>query len=219
MAFMSWGRSLSELLDEKVSAVQRAMTVQLHQVAQLRQVGRLRGIEHEVAALKLHFEVHQAKPWEEVAALLPAIEAIEAHYQQVRLSFIEQQEQTFEEVYGQLQYRLGYSTLTEEKAARVSSPLREALTNTTQAALQPPLIELKEPAQQRLYEAVRLANRYLDDAIAQETGTQTIEFSVTSLLSKREVSSVAEVDALLGRLRSELVDKLEGSADIRIRLI
>jgi len=59
----------------------------------------------------------------------------------------------------------------------------------------------------------------LDDAIAQETGTQTIEFSVTSLLSKREVSSVAEVDALLGRLRSELVDKLEGSADIRIRLI
>ncbi|MGC1306549.1 MAG: BREX system P-loop protein BrxC [Phormidesmis sp.] len=213
------GRSLSELTDDKVGAVRRAMAVQTQQVAQLRQVSRLSGIEAEVAALKTHFEVHQTKPWDEVAELLSAIEAVEAHYQRVRLDLIEQQEQTFEEAYGQLQYRQGYPTLTEEKAAQVVRPLREALTDTTKEALQPPLVELKDPARRRLGEAAEQANRYLDEAIAQETGTQTIEFSASSLLSKQEVGSVAEVDALLGRLRGELVDKLESSADIRIRLI
>ena len=213
------GKSLSELSDEKVSAVRRAAEVRSHQVAQLKQISRLGGIEAQVAALKAHFEVNETKPWEEIAEVLGAIETIEAHYQAVRLDLIEQQEQAFEAARGQLQHRQGYAELIEAQAERVLRPLREAVSATTKEALQPPLIELKEPARSRITQAAELANRYFDDALAEKTGAQVIEINVTSLLSNREVSSVAEMDALLEQMRDSVAEKLSGSTDIRIRLI
>ena len=213
------GKALSELSDEKVSAVRRAAEVRSHQLAQLKQISRLGGIEAQAAVLRAHFEVNPTKPWEEIGEVLGAIETIEAHYQAVRLDLIEQQEQAFEAARGQLQHRQGYAELIEEQAEQVLRPLREALSATTKEALQPPLIELKEPARSRIHQAAELANRYFDDALAEKTGAQVIEINVTSLLSNREVSSVAEMDALLGQMRESVAEKLSGSTDIRIRLI
>ena len=213
------GRSLFDLSDEKVQAVRRAVNVLDYQVGQLRQISRLGGIEAEVGRLRSHFEADRGRPWEDINELTPAIVAIEAHYQAVRLGLIEAQEQSLEEVRGRLQHRQGYFELSEAQAEEVIKPLRAAVSNTTKEALAPPLIELKEPATARLHQAAERANRFFDEALAQKTGAQVIEVNVTALLANQEVGSVAEMEALIERMREQVVAKLEGDETIRVRLV
>lgn len=210
------GILLVDLTDEAVAAV-AAVDLQKHQIAQLRQISRLAGVEAAVEAIGAQMGIE--RPWRDIASLESQLVAVEAHYQAVRLELIQQQEQQFESLRGQLQHRQGYYSLAEVQAEKALRPLREALSNTTQAALYPTLIELKDPARVRLHEAAELANRYLDDALAEKTGVQVIECNVTVLLSKKEISTVAELDALIDQMREGVVDKLAGGADIRIRLI
>lgn len=213
------GRSLFDLSDEKAQALRRALNVQGYQVAQLRQISRLGGVEHEVEQVRSHFEADRGRPWEDIDELTPAIEAIEAHYQAVRLDLIETQERALEEVRGRLQHRQGYFELSEAQAEAVIKPLRAAVSNTTKEALAPPLIELKEPAAARLHRAEDEANRYFDEALEQKTGAQVIEVNVTALLVNQEVGSAAEMDALIKRMREQVVAKLEGDETIRVRLV
>ena len=212
------GTALSDLSDEKVSAVKRAMNVQRYQVAQLRQISRLGPVEAEARQIQAHFAADSARPWRDIDALLPAVEAIEQHYETVRLALIEEQEERYEAEKGRLTHRQGYYELTEAEAAQLWTLLRAAVSNTSQAALSPPLIELKEPARARLSEAKEKASRYFDDALAAKTGAQIIEINVTALLSNQEVSSMAEMASLLRQVSDSVADKLEGDDNIRVRL-
>ena len=213
------GRSLADLSDEKVQQVRRAVEVQTHQIAQLRQISRLGEVAAEADALRAHFDNDRGRPWEEIETLTPAIEKIEAHYQAVRLDLIQAQEQLFEDIKGRVEHRQGYFELTEAQAQQVLRPLREAVSQTSQEAIAPPLIELKEPAKARLHQARDQANLYFDDALAAKTGKQVVEINVTALLKDKEVSSVEELDRLIGQMRDRVIDKLEGDADIRVRLM
>ena len=216
-------KSLAELTDENVQAVRRAQNVLDYQVAQLEQVSRLGGVEAEVAQVRSHFEIDQQRdrnrPWEDIKDIAPALEKIEAHYQAVRLSLIEAQEQALEEVKGRLQHRQGYFELTETQAEEVLRPLRGAASSTTKEALAPTLLELKGQGPERLHRAKEQANRYFDEALAQRTGAQVVELNVTALLANKEISSLEEMDALVAQMREQVADKLAGDETIRVRLI
>ncbi|MEN8443949.1 MAG: BREX system P-loop protein BrxC, partial [Cyanobacteria bacterium J06555_13] len=211
------GILLTDLNDDAVASVARAVDLQTNQIAQMRQIGRLGTAEAAVEAIKAQLSIE--RPWRDIASLEPQLKTVEEQYQAVRLDLIQQQEQQFELLRGQLQQRQGYYNLAEAQEEKVLRPLRDAVSNTTKEALYPTLIELKDPAHARLYEAAEKADRYLDDALAEETGVQVIECNVTALLSKKEISSVAELDALIAQMREGVVNKLEEGSDIRIRLI
>ncbi|MEL6352961.1 MAG: BREX system P-loop protein BrxC [Cyanobacteria bacterium J06627_28] len=216
-------KSLRNLTDEKVEAVRRAQRMLDFQVAQLAQVSRLGGVEPEVERVRSHFEIDRQnnhnRPWEEIDELAPALEKIEAHYQAVRLDLIEKQEQALEEVKGRLQHRQGYFELSEAQAEEVLRPLRAAASSTTKEAIAPTLLELKGQGPERLHVAREQANRRFDEALAQRTGAQVVELNVTALLANKEISSVAEMDALVNQMREQVADKLAGDETIRVRLV
>ncbi|ESA32467.1 winged helix storkhead-box1 domain protein [Leptolyngbya sp. Heron Island J] len=207
----------SEVTDKAVAAVAKAVDLQRVQVAQLQQISRLDKVADAVNELEAQLALE--RPWRDMASLEPQMKEIVDHYQCVRQELLEQQEQQFETVRRELQERQGYYSLAETKANQVIQPLRDAKSNTTADAIFPALVELKEPAQAKLFKAKEKAHQYLSEALAEITGEQVIEVDLKAMVSNQEISNPAEVEVLVNRIRQELLDKLEGSDDIRIRLI
>lgn len=206
----------SEVTDEAVATVAKAVELQEIQVNQLRQINRLDKVADAVKALEIQLGLERS--WRDMVSLEPQMQEIMDHYTQVRQELLEEQEQQFETARQQLQQRQGYYTLSEEQAKQVVKPLRDALSNTTMDAKFPALVELKEPAKEKLRLASEKAHHYLSDELSKQ-GEQVIEVNIKIMVSNQEISSPAEVEALVNRIRQELLDKLEGSEDIRIRLI
>jgi hypothetical protein len=142
------------------------------------------------------------------------LQAIEAHYQTVRLGLIERQEQTAEAIRAQVKRRKGFSTLDTQKAAYVLRPVREAIIDTTPAACYPALVEIRDTAILRLQASEKAANTYLDDVLSEETDEQILKVDLK--LRDREVSSPEEIEQLVEYVREQLTQQLKPNTRIRI---
>ena len=207
------GILLPDLTDEAIAAVARVVAIRDRQVVQLRQAERIAEVSTAVTALEEQLGLE--RPWREIKVLQPQWEAIEAHYRAVRLELIEQQEQQAEAIRTQVKQRQGFIKLNDDKASQVLRPIQEATYDTTQEAVFPALIELRDSAMLRLQTAAEKANGYLDSALSLVTDEQVIQ--VVLGLSGREVSTPEEVEVLVSLLRDRLLSQLK--ENVRIRLL
>lgn len=208
------GILLTDLTDQAVAMVARAMALQANQVAQLRQVERLDEVSAAVAQLETQLGLE--RPWREMASLEPHLQAIEQHYRAVRLSLIEHQEHKAAVVREEIQGRQGYYSLEENQRQQVLRPIWQAVYDTTAAALYPTLVELRDTAQRKLEEGSKTAHQYLSDELSKK-GEEVIEVKLD--LQNREVSTAEEVEILVNQLRDRLLAQLQGKPQTRLRLL
>ena len=209
------GIQLSELTDENLNAVVRAMDALDHQAAQLEAVGGADGVEAAVSAVRK--QLAGDRPWREIGGVAAEIEAIKARYREARLELIGRQEARAQEIRDRIKRRAGFEKLDGNGSHQVLRPITEALYDTTPEAVQPTLEALRDSVAARLREAEEEADGRLDDLLARITKKQVVK--VRHGLNGREFGSMAEVDAALKELRERLAARLEGRDDIRVRLV
>jgi hypothetical protein len=110
----------------------------------------------------------------------------------------------------------GFSTLTAEQSNAVLSPLRGCVTETTEAAIAPSLVELKDPFVARLQRAEQEALEALDRLLVR-TGKQTqLTQQVDLGLHNRELTSEEDVRALAREIEGRLLPLVEQGGRVRI---
>ena len=202
----------TDLTDEAVTLVKRALEVRSHQVKQLKQLDQMESVAAAIEALEE--QLRRDRPWNDIKSLDPQLKAIEAHYQTVRLGLIERQEQTAATIQAQVKRRKGFSKLDGKKAEYVLRPVQEALIDTTPAACYPALVEIRDTAILRLQASEKAANTYLDDALSEETDEQVVTLNLR--LRDREVSSPEEIEQVVEYVREQLTQQLKPNTRIRI---
>jgi hypothetical protein len=202
----------ADLTDEAVVMLKRALEVRSHQVKQLQQLDQVEPVAAAIEALEE--QLQRDRPWNDIKSLDPQLQSIEAHYQTVRLSLIERQEQTAETIRAQVKRRQGFSRLDIKKVEYVLRPVLEAMINTSAAACYPALVELRDTATLRLQASEKVANRYLDDALSEETDEQVVTLNLK--LRDREVNSPEEIEQLVEYVREQLTQQLKPNTRIRI---
>jgi len=207
--------SLTDLTDDAVAAVSRAVAIRDRQIAQLKQIEQTAEVKDAIAAVEAQLGLD--RPWRDIGGLEPQLQAIEQHYQTVRLGLIERQEQQAETIRQRLKQRQGFFKLSEDKADWILNPVRKAAYDTTQDMLSPSLLELRDSAVLRLQEAEQQANLNLDSALSAVTDEQVIQLSVN--LVGREVRTPEEVKALVKQLEERLMMQIEGKTNVCVRLV
>lgn len=206
---------LSELTDEALAALIRAMNVHKFQAAQLTEIDRAEGAAEHISALTAHLK--RERPWKEINELTPRVEAIEEVYREVRRALIQRQGEKAEQVREKIKNRQGFEKLTADQSHHVLRPVTEALTETTPEAVQPPLEKLRDSITNRLARAEEKANERLDDILSKVTPVQVVRFP--HKLTGREVQSAEEAERLVAELRNRLLDQMNRNPNIRIRLV
>ena len=204
----------AELTNDAVQAVCRAAEVRDAQVSQLREVGGLIG-QAAAAAQRLEAHLETGRPWREIGTLEPDLTDIREAYVAERKRLLEWQEQQAEQARARVQGREGFSTLSADQAHRVLRPLSKAVTDTTAEAVAPALSALKDPFELALKRAEDEANELLDEILSE--GEQPLIVKVDLSLHNREVTSEAEIEALLEEIRQRLLEQIRSG--VRVRLV
>ena len=202
----------TDLNDTAVAAVKRAIDIQEHQVAQLTEIEEITEFASGVEALKEQLNLE--RPWRDISSLEPHLQAIEKHYQAVRLKLIERQEKQTEEIRGRLKQRPGYIRLNEKQAEYVLRPIKQASYDTTADAVYPSLLKLKDTAAIQIQSAEVKANTNLDNVLSEETKEEIIQLSLN--LSGREISTPEQVEVLVNQIKERLLSQLKTNTRIRI---
>lgn len=206
------GISLTDLTDSAVDAVTKAVNIRDNQVVQLKQIERWTEITEAIAALEE--QLNSDRSWRDISSLEPHLQAIEQHYKALRLNLIESQEKQAKAIQGRLKQRQNFIKLNEKQGEYVFRSVQEATYDTTQDALYPSLLELKDSALIKLQKAETTANNRLDDVLSEVTEDQVVQLPLN--LSGREVSTEEEVDALVNQLRDRLLAQLKPNTRIRL---
>lgn len=202
----------AELTAEAVQAVTEAHNVLVYQAAQLKTIERAT-VPDEATTIAEHLQ--SARPWREIGALAPALRETKVAYVTERERLLEWQGQEVEQARSKVKGRDGFSTLTAEQANRVLRPLHNVATDTTAEAVAPALTELKDPFLLRLQRALEQANEILD-GILSDGPNPTITL-VNLGLYNRELSSEADVEALVNEIKTRLLEKIRTGVRVRLQ--
>ncbi len=203
----------AELTDEAVRAVREAADVQAFQIAQLRALAPLEG-DLDQAAQRIDQQLSQGHPWREIRSIEADRKTVLAAYAAERGRLLQWQEQLVEQARHRVKARDGFGTLTADKAHQVLRPLTEAVTNTTDAAVAPPLLALKEPFEVSLKRAEDEANERLDGILSE--GDRRLIVKVDLGVRNREVATESEVEALVATIRDRLLEQVRAGQRVRI---
>ena len=173
----------------------------------------------EPMAIALRERLQAERPWRDLTSLTPSIEAIALRYREVRHDLLDAQYLQLEAVSARVKTRYGFARLSEEKADYVIRSIRQAEIKTTEDALYPTLIQLRDSVVRQLEHAEKEANATLDRLISEETQEQVLTLDVLADLRNRELRNPEEVNALVDTFRDRLLKQLENKKNIRIRLI
>ena len=207
----------SELTNDAIAQVKKAHDTYVHCVEQLRGMDKLE--ELEPMAIALCQQLQAERPWRDLTSLTPSIEAIALRYREVRHDLLDAQYLQLEAVSARVKTRYGFARLSEEKADYVIRSIRQAEIKTTEDALYPTLIQLRDSVVRQLEHAEKEANATLDRLISEETQEQVLTLDVLTDLRNRELRNPEEVNALVDTFRDRLLKQLENKKNIRIRLI
>lgn len=200
----------AELTEDAARAVRRAADVRDHQLAQLEAEGAAEGLQ--AAAEALQAQLSAERPYREVDALQPHLDAILAAYAAERGARLRRQEQQAEEARRAVKARPGFATLSADEAHKVLRPIALALTNTSEQSVAPPLSALDSAFAAALARAVKQADELLDALLSKDQLIVPVDLG----LHNRELKSAAEVDALLVEIRRRLIEQLEAGARVRL---
>ncbi len=203
----------AELTDAAIGAVRAAVNFRDHLLQQLERAGALddalRG-----AAERLREHLKTPRPWLDIAALDADLEAIRAAYTAERGRLIGWQQQQADQAREQVKGRVGFEKLSPEQRNHVLRPIREAQTDTAAEDTSPSLITLKDPFLAALHRAVDESNARLDAILSE--GDEPLIRTVNLKLRNRELTTAAEVDALLDEIRTRLMEHIAAKARVRL---
>ena len=204
----------ADLTEDAIQAVRSAHDLLTYQAAQLKEI-RVEATNVQAAATAIEAQLGLERPWRDIAALDRDIEQIRAAYVSERQRLLQWQEQQAEQARARVKGRQGFSTLTNDDAHRVLRPLVGAVTSTSADAVAPTLAALKDPFTLALRRAEDQANAILDELLSR--GKEPIICKVDLRLRNRELTSEAEVDALVREIRDRLLEHVR--AGVRVRLV
>lgn len=195
----------ADLTDDALQEVIQAAEVHEHQFSQLKAVKQAGEVTEDGRTIAAH--VKSERPWRDIGDLEAPVARIRARYVEVRRGLIAWQSQQAEQALGRIKMRDGFEKLTADTAHKVQRPIQDAVVDTTEDALFPVLTELKNSFPSRLADAEAQAHDLLDEELSQVEHKDVVK--VQSTFHGREVSSVAQLDALLqeldDRIRPEVV--------------
>ena len=201
----------AELSPAAIQAVGRAATLRHHQLAQLLACTECPA-EVAQAGERVSAHLRTERPWRDIAALDSALEGIIAAYTAERGRLLQWQEAQADQARSRIKARDGFATLSADNSHKVLRPITVAQTDTTVEAVAPALAELRDPFLVRLQRAEAEANDILDGLLSDKE----IIVSVNLGLRGREVSTAAEVEALVNEVRERLLEKVSGGARVRL---
>ncbi len=108
--------------------------------------------------------------------------------------------------------------MSADGGSYIVRPVQKARYDTTEDALYPRLIELRDTGLLRLQTAEKEANNNLDQVLSQDSQdrVQVVQLDLIDSLKNREVSTEQEVEALVHELRDRLMAQLKDNTRIRI---
>lgn len=203
----------AELTPDAIRAVNQAHLVLTHQSAQLQELG-LQATNIDLATSHISTHLASERPWRELSALAEPLQQIRDCYVAERKRLLQWQEQLAEAARARIKTRNGFSTLTGDQSHHVLRPIAEAVTNTSPEAIAPTLILLREHFKLQLQTAEEQANNRLDEILS--AGSQPLISRIDLRLRNRELSTEAELDALLLEIQQRLLEPLRAGARVRI---
>lgn len=204
----------AELTEDAIDAVRRAAEVLSHHVPQLRDLG-VEATNIEPAAVRIEEHLRTERPWREIGDLDQAVADIRAAYRSERANLLRLQEEALEAARARVKRREGFSMLTADQAHQVLRPLTEAATTTDEESIAPTLVQLRDTFTLALTNAEDQANEILDRQLSE--GEKPLIVRLDLGLKNRELTTEAEVDALLAEVRAKLLEKIREGARVRLR--
>jgi hypothetical protein len=204
----------AELTEEVIGQVRQAADVRDHHGAQLADVGLLTG-ELDAALGRISTHLEHERPWQEIAGLHGDLEQLRDAYKRARHEALEHQENLAEQARTRVKTREGFSTLSDDQAHRVTRPISSALNDTTVDAVAPALKELDDPFLLRLGRGEDEANERLDEILSE--GEQPLVQKVDLQLRNRELTTEADVTALVDEIRTKLMEHIIAGTRVRLR--
>lgn len=203
----------AELTPPALAAVRAAAEVRDQHLAQLRAAGGL-DADLETAAQRVEEHLAGSRPWREIDALAGDLDALRQAFQAARRRRLQQQEEALEGARRQLRARQGFSTLSADDAHSVLRRLAAVAAETTEEATEPTLAALEDGFRLDLQRALAQANERLDAILS--AGDQPLVTTVDLGLANRELTSTAELDALIEEIRQRLAEHLDQGHRVRI---
>ena len=212
----------AELTDSAIAEVCEADRVLTYQVAQLEELGLIKeesgtgvtATNVAAAAHRVREHMKSTTPWRGVTALSPDLDEIRAAYRAERGRLMLVQERELEEARAALRLRDGFSTLSADNSHKVLRPFGQACTETTDDAVAPTLLTLRDQFKLKLHSAEAKANEILDELLNAQKGPPIIRLELS--LRNRVVRNAAEVEALVLELRKRLMEKINSGAHVRL---
>jgi len=203
----------AELTADAIRAVTVAHSVLSFQAIQLVEADASTS-ELKSAAERVTAQLACERPWRDIVAIDADLDALRSAYAAERQRLIDWQELQAEQARKSVRGRDGFSTLTAEQSHSVLRPLGVAVTNTSADAVSPPLASLKDPFALKLRRAEEAADDTLDDILSE--GSKPMVTRVDLHLRNRELTTEADVEALITDLRQRLLEQIRAGARIRI---
>jgi len=202
----------TELSDEALTAVAEAAKVRDNHLAQLKSLKQAGEVSTDAKALTTHLDTD--RPWRDIQSVNPALDSIRGRYIEVRRSLITWQSQQADKARGQIKTRDGFETLNPDQSHKVLRPIHDATTDTTEDALHPTLLELRNNFPSRLADALERAHDLLDEELSKVTKRDVIK--VQASIRGREVASPEELDNMLKELDDRIRPLLKDGKRVRI---
>jgi len=209
----------AELTTEAIRAVRAADAARVHLTAQIRELG-VSATNVEAAEARIAQQLASERPWRDIGAVAGDVAEIWACYTAERGRILQWQEQQAEGARARLKARVGFEKLTADQAHQVLRPIALAVTSTSVDALAPTLVDLRDPFVVTLTRAEARANELFDDIIHEgDKGGEDPPpiVRVDLQLRNRELSTAAEVQALLAEIERRLSEPVK--AGLRVRLL
>lgn len=201
----------NDLTDEAIDALQFAHKVLHSQYEQLVAIGGAADLEPEGATLANHLATE--RPWRALPEIVSILETISTAYIARRRALLGTQEQDAEAARDRLKSRPSFERLDPEQVHRVLRPLTQATWDTSDQAIAPSLIQLRDQFPGRLRAAEEEANELLDREL--EKLDEQVVVKVPMALRGRELTDEAHLEALLGEIRERVEPLLKDKKRVR----
>jgi len=210
--------SLNEDTENELRYLKNVLQVQAEQ---LQQVDEYSEIQEAQIALDSHMQSHT--PWRGYADVKPMAEQIISHYLQIRDKYINLQKEELNHQLEQIKLRTDFADIDLDKQQDVLQRIRDAFIDVDEAAVQPPLLLIKQTPD-RIREASAQAHQLLDDLINEpaddnenpEQSTPKPRVHIVKLgLRNKVISDQIELEQVLSNLKQKCLKELEAGIKVR----
>jgi hypothetical protein len=202
----------AELTSDAIKAVNRAIGAVEPRLAQMSELGPLPA-DIALARDRLVAQIGSTRPWVDIASVAGDVKAAESAYQRARAELLADQQARCDAAKATVSARPGFAQLTADDAHDVLSPIDSARATTTDSATLPSLASLRDAFDGTLRRAIDAANDRLDKLLNERAHPVV---RLEARIANREVSTDAELEALLNELRALVAPHVAAGRRVRL---